>query len=195
MVNDMILIKIIQEVLNKTQQDIADDLGVSRQTISMWHSGYKLSKKNIDNINKIYNIPIDLIMKTQVSGVNLSKEDIERIKNTLVEGTFDLYNTNALYYILNLLNENIIFKSDNFSEWLKIIKDFYMCGHINDINEFTLNQNALLIVVYIKNKKLLEIIDDYKAFLEKSNVSLIVCTGNVDRVKYFTFGGNNENIY
>ena len=124
MVNDMILIKIIQEVLNKTQQDIADDLGVSRQTISMWHSGYKLSKKNIDNINKIYNIPIDLVMKTQVSGVNLSKEDIERIKNTLVEGTFDLYNTNALYYILNLLNENIIFKSDNFSEWLKIIIDF-----------------------------------------------------------------------
>ena len=51
----MIIIKLIQDVLKKTQSDIAQDLEVSRQTISMWLSGYKISKKHIMKLNKVYN--------------------------------------------------------------------------------------------------------------------------------------------
>ena len=95
----MIIIKLIQDTLNKTQQDIADDLGVSRQTISMWYSGYKISNKNLINIERVYNIPSDILTKSQISGISLTKEDIDRIKLSLLNNISDSFNENIIFVI------------------------------------------------------------------------------------------------
>lgn len=188
----MILIKIIQDTLNKTQQDIANDLGVSRQTISMWHSGYKLSKKNIENISSIYNIPIELIQKTQISGLALSKEDVNLIKSYLLKNIDNVVvnNNNIVRYLFKLMTQELIFKSDNFNLFISKISDKNLINFKTNIyiSDITINSgNLYLVVVHRKNKDLLTLVDEYKEYLINQNVCLLMYNDFIDSVDILAF--------
>ena len=81
----MIIIKLILDILNISQQEFANQIGVSRQTIFMWLSGYKISQKHLLVISERYSIPITFLEQSQVSGFQLSKNDLEYIRNCLLK--------------------------------------------------------------------------------------------------------------
>lgn len=187
----MILIKIIQETLNKTQQDIANDLGVSRQTISMWHSGYKLSKKNIENISLVYHIPIQLIQKTQISGLALSKDDVESVKKYLINN-LDTYisNINIVKYLFRLMSKEMIFKTDNFNILINKISEKNLINfqtNVSKIDIINTSHNIYFIVIHKNNENLLKIINEYQKYLIDSNVCLLVCNDYIDAIDILTF--------
>lgn len=192
----MIIIKLIQDTLNKTQQDIADDLGVSRQTISMWYSGYKISNKNLINIERVYNIPSDILTKSQINGISLTKEDIDRIKLSLLNNISDSFNENIILKLLYLLNQNILYKSEYFSVWLnKInrIKKYHIYDNlsINDILNI-IKDDTVLLIIHKHNKSLIEIFDYYRNVINNKKVCFIVVESFNDKNELIIFGGNYE---
>lgn len=192
----MIIIKLIQDTLNKTQQDIADDLGVSRQTISMWYSGYKISNKNLINIERVYNIPSDILTKSQISGISLTKEDIDRIKLSLLNNISDSFNENIILKLLYLLNQNILYKSEHFSVWLNKINriekyHIYDNLSINDIPN-VIKDDTVLLIIHKHNKSLIEIFDYYRNVINNKKVCFIVVESFNDKNELIIFGGNYE---
>ena len=192
----MIIIKLIQDTLNKTQQDIADDLGVSRQTISMWYSGYKISNKNLINIERVYNIPSDILTKSQINGISLTKEDIDRIKLSLLNNISDSFNENIILKLLYLLNQNILYKSEHFSVWLNNINriekyHIYDNLSINDILNI-IKDDTVLLIIHKHNKSLIEIFDYYRNVINNKKVCFIVVESFNDKNELIIFGGNYE---
>jgi len=59
-------IKRIRERNNKTQKDLADYLGVSRQAVCMWETGKRdLKATTLNRIAKIFNVSIDEIINSE----------------------------------------------------------------------------------------------------------------------------------
>lgn len=193
----MVIIKLIQDVLRKTQQDIANDLGVSRQTISMWYSGYKLSKKNIENISKTYNIPANYIERAQISGNSFSKDEINDIKKFLVNDDSNFKN-NCDYVIqklLNLLYNGHVYRKPNFDDWISKIKYFSRCSlmTIRNLDEiYKIINNKILVIIYTNTKDIYSIIKEYEDLYMKENVSMIICNAEKEKIEVIDFGGESE---
>ena len=186
----MLIIKVIQETLRKTQLDIAEDLGVSRQTISMWLSGYKMSKKHIITISKVYHIPINYIEKSQVTGSSFSKEEIDFIKSCLLEQKMN-YSGDLVFELLKLIGSNKSIASSNFNDLIEDIDYSKIDVHEYDKNSEFDNSHNYIIIAKIKDKSLLDalstldpIINNYK------NVAYIISNGNQDNIKVISFGGS-----
>lgn len=188
----MIIIKLIQETLKKTQQEIANDLGVSRQTVSMWYSGYKLSNRNIENISKRYNIPIQLIQKSQITGTSLSKDEINTIKNHLLDNISEYYNHDIIHLLFSLLSKNIIYKQENLSNWIKRIKE-KTSYTIENYKEGYVISNCLynfdlMILVHKYQRSVYEILKELDCFQNDDNVTIIICEDAFDKIELIKVG-------
>lgn len=62
---------------NMTQEDLAEKLGVSRQTIYKWETGvtYPDIDKAMD-IARLFNVSIDALMNEEINDMNISKDEI-----------------------------------------------------------------------------------------------------------------------
>lgn len=184
----MLIIKIIQEVLNKTQQDIANDLGVSRQTISMWYSGYKISKKNLEVINEKYNIPMYLLEKAQVTGVNFNSNEVELIKNSLVQKVYNCGNNNIYKKIFDLVGVPAL-KSVNYNDFIKKLKfDNILLKDISMID--AKDQKKYLFVIKVFKRELNEILNIINSLgVDKTNYAYLIVNSDEDNIEVFVFGG------
>ena len=188
----MIIIKLIQEILKKTQQEIANELDVSRQTISMWLSGYKISKKHIERINQIYNVPIGFIEKSQENGATFSKTEIEYIKKCLLDRRVN-YNGNLFFELLKVINSNKTIVSSNFNEMIRKVdySNIFIREYSEDV--FIDHDSTILVIASIKDMDLINALKMIELISSKYNNSFYVISyGDIDSIKIVTFGGNNE---
>ena len=184
----MIIIKLIQDVLKKTQSDIAQDLEVSRQTISMWLSGYKISKKHIMKLNKVYNIPIEYIQKSQEDGCTFSNSEIEYIKKCLIDRKM-VIKGDLVYELLNIIASKNYYCSTNFSfliskmDYSNIIVENYKNGTQID------KSHIYLFLITLRKNELKDVINELSNIFELENVMYIVKNGNEDSIKIIISGG------
>lgn len=67
---------------NITQEDLAEKLGISRQTISSWENGRSYPDiVNIIKISDIFNISLDKLLKEDEKLVNNMKEKMDTVKS------------------------------------------------------------------------------------------------------------------
>lgn len=190
----MVIIKLIQEHLGKTQQQIADDLLVSRQTISMWISGYKISKKNIDKISEVYKVPSYLIEKTQQTGIPLLEDDLNKIKDYLLDGyTTSSLNFSVIHKLFKIIGNPNIIKSSNYDEFINNIcisescnlKSFMLKDAVKEI------KNNCIVLVSKTDYDLIEILTTLNK-VNKKFAYIIFEKNNSNLVDIVYFGGEDE---
>ena len=190
----MIIIKLIQEHLGKTQQQIADDLSVSRQTISMWISGYKISKKNIDKISEVYKIPTYLIEKTQQTGISLTEDDFNKIKDYLLNGySTSSLNFSVIHKLFTIIGNPNIIKSSNYNEFINNIctsESCYLKSFKLQYAEKEIKNNCIVLVSKI-DYDLIEILTMLNK-VNKKFAYIIFEKNNSNLVDIVYFGGEDE---
>lgn len=68
---------------NITQEDLAEELGVSRQTISSWENGKSYPDiLSIIKISDIFNISLDKLLKEDDNLINSMQEKMDTVKST-----------------------------------------------------------------------------------------------------------------
>lgn len=114
----MVIIQLLLIVLNLSQQELANKLGVSRQTVSMWNSGYVISKKHLQNINKTFGISMHYLEKSIITSYHFSDDEIDEIKSEIIN-----HIQNQKY---DNLNRNIGINS--LSKILFLLMNGYICN-------------------------------------------------------------------
>lgn len=190
----MVIIKMILEVLNISQLEFANQIGVSRQTIFMWLSGYKISAKHLQKISEYYSIPISFLEQSQISGFQLSASDQEYLKKCLINSK-SIYNENIINKLLRVIASSNTFKSDNFNNFISNELDYSNIKLVND-NEIDDGDSCHYLVICERNQKdLKEILLDIDALLAKlkrSKVAYIIYDGKENKVSVIRFGGKHE---
>lgn len=70
-------LKYLREKKGLEQQELADDLGVPRSTLSCWETGIRTPKiEQIQEIADYFNVDIDIISKDYSSGILSNKIEI-----------------------------------------------------------------------------------------------------------------------
>lgn len=89
---------------NKSQQEIADDLKVSRQAYTSWENGTRTPKiSQIEKIAKYFNVGVDIVAKDYEQLNSLDEDEIETLKNNINNlKTIDNEGKQALLSILNI---------------------------------------------------------------------------------------------
>lgn len=163
---------------NWSQEDLAERMEVSRQTISKWESGKTIPELNkLVKISEIYEITLDELVKETTSEENIPKTKIKKNRKKIL-----------IIFLIILLLVGILF-SINMIRRIKIIYDIsdkyksnFSCigetksGHVSekiskrDINNITETNKEYLYYVSEKGEKLLKIVS-YNAGNEDAFVS------------------------
>lgn len=92
-----------------SQEDLADKLGVTRQSISKWESGITYPEMDkLLALCKIFNCTLDEITNDEITISDFDKDEKKNNLNTLVDSTLDIINR-TYYYFTHI----------NFKEFLK----------------------------------------------------------------------------
>ena len=190
----MMIIRLILETLNISQQDFADKIGVSRQTVYMWLSGYKISERHLQKISEVYLIPMSFLQKSQISGFQLSEKDYNYIKEILINN-IHTYNENVIKTLLNVINTKNCFLSTNYSDFINMSLDYTYVDIINDIND-SLDENSNFLVICECYKKgfdeIITAVNNVIGLVGIMRVAYIIINSNRDKMTIIKFGGKNE---
>lgn len=115
----------------KTQQDIADLLGIKQQTYSTYESGtYEPNIEMLTKLSDFYKVPIDIILK----GITTTRPKINYIENSVwfaLEQINDVIQNESKFDTVTVKICKLILS--NIYESYTIIED-YTERHINPIN-------------------------------------------------------------
>lgn len=189
----MIIIQLILDILNISQKEFANKIGVSRQTVFMWLSGYRISEKHLNAISEIFNIPLSFLEKSQVSGFQLTSNDRQYLNNCLLN-IKQLYDKNIIYNLLKVISSKNYIKSGNFDDFINSNLN-YNDIELFDITEFKKidNNSNYLIIGEINKSNFFDISISIKNInVSKDNCAHIIMNSNEDRITIIKFGGSNE---
>ncbi len=190
----MMIIRLILETLNISQQDFADKIGVSRQTVYMWLSGYKISERHLQKISEVYLIPMSFLQKSQISGFQLSEKDYNYLREILINN-IHTYNENVIKMLLNVINTKNCFLSTNYSDFINMNLDYTYVDIINNITEALDETSNFLVICECYKKGLDDIVaavDNVIALVGIMRVAYIIINSNRDKMTIIKFGGKNE---
>lgn len=189
----MIIIQLILDILNISQKEFANKIGVSRQTVFMWLSGYRISEKHLNAISEIFNIPLSFLEKSQVSGFQLTSNDRQYLNNCLLN-IKQLYDKNIIYNLLKVISSKNYIKSGNFDDFINSNLN-YNDIELFDITEFKKidNNSCYLIIAEINKSNFFDISISIKNInVSMDNCAHIIMNSNEDRITIIKFGGSNE---
>ena len=89
---------------NKSQQEVADDLQVSRQAYTSWENGTRTPKiAQIEKIADYFNVGVDIVAKDYDQINSLEEDEIEKVKHEISNlKTVDDEGKQTLLSILNM---------------------------------------------------------------------------------------------
>lgn len=187
----MIIIKLILDTLNLSQKEFAAQLGVSRQTVFMWLSGYKISQKYISMISEYYNIPVSFIENSQISGFKLTSSDQDYLKKCILKNK-SIYSGNVIYKLLKVITTRNYYESADLDKLLNLNLDFNNI-EIYDGN-IKLNEDDYYLIIFEKKFKSLRQIDDelHELIVNIDKTAYIIVESETDNISIIKFGGRDE---
>jgi transcriptional regulator with XRE-family HTH domain len=105
-------IKRIREILGKKQEDLAIDLGMTQQAISLLEAKETVDPKMLDDVAKALKIPVEAIQKFNEEAANNFINSFYDNSVSHVIGNFGTYNFNPIEKVIELYERMLREKDD-----------------------------------------------------------------------------------